>query len=81
MALIVDNKPRYSDDLHQIRPDDRAPFPQHCWNSVNPLLRPEDLLRKQYGIATQSTEVSKEHETKKENGINDVFSQLLKYIK
>jgi hypothetical protein len=75
------HQPRYSsyhsDDPHQIRPEDRAPYPQHRYgSSVNPLLRPEDLLRKQDGIATQSTEVGKEHETKKENGINDVFSQL-----
>ena len=34
------------------------------------------MRRKQDGIATQPIEVSKEHETKKENGINDVFSQL-----
>ncbi|CAB3984287.1 Hypothetical predicted protein [Paramuricea clavata] len=73
--------PRYSsyhsDDPHPIRPVDRAPYPQHRYgSSVNPLLRPEDMRRKQDGIATQPIEVSKEHETKKENGINDVFSQL-----
>jgi hypothetical protein len=67
----------HNDDPHQIRPKDRAPYPQHRYgSSVNPLLRPEDLLRKHDGIATQSTEVGKEHEIKKENGINDVFSQL-----
>ncbi|CAB3986884.1 Hypothetical predicted protein [Paramuricea clavata] len=69
--------PYHSDDPHPIRPEDRVPYPQHRYgSSVNPLLRPEDMRRKQDSIATQPIEVSKEHETKKENGINDVFSQL-----
>jgi hypothetical protein len=78
---VVDNKPQYSsyrsDDLHRIRPDDCAPYPRpRHGNTVSPSLKPKDPPREQYDGATQSTEVSKEHQTKKENGINDVFFQL-----
>ena len=75
------NKLRYSSNhsgaYHPIRPDDHGSYPRPCYgNLVSSTPRPEDLLRKKYDFATQSAKVNKENETKKENGINDIFSQL-----